>query len=269
MDLEAYLAEDLGDDGDVTTEALGIDASALGRVQLNEPAIVAGIEEATRLIAHVRAEPESRTFDGERAEAGEIVLTARGDADRLLGIERLMLNILGRMSGIATRTRETLERARRANPDIVVAATRKTTPGFREAEKRAVVVGGGDPHRQGLHDAVLIKENHLVFVDPDDAVAAARETGLRVIVEAETLEEGEAAAEAGADRVLLDNFDPEPLAEVAATLRDGFPNLILEASGGITPGNVERYAGPVDVVSLGSLTTQADWVDCSMRLEAL
>lgn len=269
MDLQAYLAEDLGDAGDVTTEALGIDASALGRVRLGEPATVAGIEEATRLIAHVGAEPESRTFDGEPGEADEIVLTARGDADRLLEIERLLLNILGRMSGIATRTRNSLARARRANPDIVVAATRKTTPGFRDAEKRAVVLGGGDPHRRGLHDAVLIKENHLVFVDPDDAVAAARETGLRVIVEAETLAEAEAAAKAGADRVLLDNFDPETLAEVAGELRDAHPDLVLEASGGITPDNVADYAGPVDVVSLGSLTTEADWIDYSMYLEAL
>lgn len=266
---DLYFEEDLGDRGDVTTEAVGVDAAGQAEILIREPAIVAGIEEVCKLFARVGVEPETRVHDGERVDAETVVATGRGEAADLLRVERLALNVLGRMSGVATRTRRTVEAARKANRDLVVAATRKTTPGFRPFEKRAVVLGGGDPHRHGLHDGILIKENHLAFVSVEDAVQRAERTGMRVQVEAETEQEAVDAAAAGADRVLLDNIPPERLAEVAGTLRDRFPDVVLEASGGITPENVERYAPPVDVVSLGSLTTRAEWVDFSMYVEPI
>jgi nicotinate-nucleotide pyrophosphorylase (carboxylating) len=262
-DLEAYLREDVGA-GDITTRALSRGQRVRAIVLAKQPCVVAGLAEASAVFAHLGAKVEHLAKDGEKALAGRHVLQVSGPADAVLTGERLALNLLMRMSGIASLTRELQERVAKVNPACRVAATRKTTPGFRALEKRAVALGGGDPHRFGLHDAFLVKDNHLLL-EPDVAAAvrACRALDARKFlqVEADRPEQAFAAAEAGADSVLLDNFSPDDARAIARELKSRWPRLMIEVSGGITPGNVERYAEAADRISMGYLTHSATAVD--------
>ncbi|MHA1740594.1 MAG: carboxylating nicotinate-nucleotide diphosphorylase, partial [Candidatus Thorarchaeota archaeon] len=201
------------------------------------------------------------------------VLRLHGAAGTLLTVERVILNIMMRMSGIATKTYRLVERVREIAPHVRVAATRKTTPGFRFFEKSAVVIGGGDPHRYALDDMVLIKNNHITAVGGIGlAVRTAREYvsfSRKVSCEVRGLDEAIEAVEAGADIVLLDNLPPREIERIVETLKDrGLrERVVLEASGGITEENVEEYAVTgVDVISIGSLTHSYVSADFNMRL---
>ncbi|HID73889.1 MAG TPA: hypothetical protein EYP43_02425, partial [Thermoplasmata archaeon] len=152
--LESFMAEDVGN-GDITTESVVDRCPARGQVVVKASGVVAGVEEASEVFRLVGAVPVALVDDGEAVSPGDVILEVRGDSWSLLRAERLALNILSRMSGIATATRRLVDLARAVNPEVRVAATRKTTPGFRYFEKRAVVAGGGDPHRWSLDDAVL------------------------------------------------------------------------------------------------------------------
>jgi nicotinate-nucleotide pyrophosphorylase (carboxylating) len=193
----------------------------------------------------------------------------RGGARSILQAERLLLNFMSRMSGISTLTRECAGRAGK----VRVAATRKTTPGFRSFEKRAVVVGGGDPHRFDLSSSVIIKDNHLKLMSLEEALCAAKAGASftkKVEVEVERLEDVLKAASLGADIIMFDNMRPEMIREGVERLkREGLRDrVLLEASGGITPENVSDYAATgVDVVSLGALTRSARWIDFSLEIE--
>lgn len=269
-DLLAYLREDVGP-GDITTRALGPGPGARLRagVVARRACVVCGLDEASAVFGHLGAKVQHHVRDGDRVPGGTTVLTVEGPASAVLTGERLALNLLMRMSGIATLTRELQERVRSVNPRCRVAATRKTTPGFRRFEKRAVAVGGGDPHRAGLWDAFLVKDNHLALV-PDVAEAVRRCRALDpsrfLQVEADTPAQASVAAEAGADAVLLDNFAPDEARCVARALKARFPTLLVEVSGGITPENVAAYAEAADRVSLGFLTHSAPAVDFGLDL---
>lgn len=262
-DLEAYLREDLGA-GDITTRAVASGQRVRARVVVKQDGVVAGLAEASSVFAHLGAKAEHHARDGDRVKAGATVMEVVGPAEAVLTGERLALNLLMRMSGIATMTRALQDKVGRVNPRCRVAATRKTTPGFRKFEKRAVELGGGDPHRFGLSDAFLVKDNHLML-DGDVAAVVRRCRALDpeklLQVEADRPEQAFAAAEAGADAVLLDNFSPADARRAFQALKARFPKLLVEVSGGITAANVAEYADAADRISMGALTHSAPALD--------
>lgn len=265
-----YLREDVGS-GDVTTDLLvPSDSRAVGKIIAKESCVLAGAQEAAGVFAELGATSEQKAEEGVVVAEGDIVLIVRGPTKALLTGERLALNFLMRMSGIATVTNDLLARCRRANPSVRIAATRKTTPGFREFEKRAVTIGGGDPHRFGLDDAILIKDNHIAVAGGvREALRSAKSASFtkKVEIEVETEEDAVAAVEEGADIIMLDNFDPQDARDVAEGLRRRRPDVIIEVSGGITPDNVELYAAFADIISLGWLTHSVKSMDFSMAIE--
>lgn len=268
--IQEYLREDLGS-GDITSElVVAQDQRARGRIICKEDCVLAGLEEASAVFAELGATTIRRADDGTEARKGEIVLEVAGPSRALLAGERLALNFIMRMSGIATLTNGLVKRARRVNPKARVAATRKTTPGFREFEKKAVALGGGDPHRSGLYDAVLIKDNHIRMAGGvAAAIRRAREGSFtkKVEIEVETPEDARVAVQEGADIVMLDNFGPDEVKKIASELKRLKPDLLIEASGGIRPEDVERYAEGADIISLGWLTHSVRSVDFSMEIE--
>lgn len=265
------LAEDLGT-GDVTTNALfPTEIAATGTIvaEEREGLVVAGLSVAVEVFAQV--DPTlicaSRFSDGDRARLGDTILTVTGDGRSILKAERVALNFLQRLSGIATLTSRFCEAVRGTRTRIV--DTRKTTPGLRLLEKLAVTLGGGLNHRHGLADGILIKDNHLALAQNDVARACrlTRERGphgLKIEVEVRTLAEAQAALDGAADIVLLDNMDL-PTIRQAVDLIKG--RALIEVSGGVTLATVREIAalGP-DLISVGALTHSAPAADLSMDL---
>jgi nicotinate-nucleotide pyrophosphorylase (carboxylating) len=269
------LAEDLGS-GDVTAEAtVGAAARARARIVQKAPGVVFGLDVAAEAFAQSGAgELDKLVIEGQWRDAvpAEIAFIA-GAARGLLAGERVALNLLGHLSGVATLTARFVEASRAGGGRAAILDTRKTTPGLRALEKAAVRAGGGRNHRFGLYDAILIKENHAALAGGTAAaVARAREAepGRPIEVECRDLAEVEAALEAGADRLLLDNMDPEGLRLVVAA-RDaatGERPAELEASGGVSLETVgDISATGVDFISVGALTHSAPALDLSMLLE--
>jgi len=231
------------------------------------------VEEARLAFELLGAHVVEARADGSPVRPGDVVMRVRGPARSLLAAERTALNFLMRMSGIATATAELLARAREANPCVRLAATRKTAPGLRHFDKKAVELGGGDTHRLRLDDCVLIKDNHLAVVgDVAEAVRRAREAvsfTRKIEVEVSSPEEALEAARAGADIVMLDNFTVEEVRRALKLLEEeGLREKVLvEASGRIGPDNIADYAGTgVDIISCGYITHSARALDFSMEL---
>jgi nicotinate-nucleotide pyrophosphorylase (carboxylating) len=263
VDVREWLAEDLGD-GDLTTDAVVPDGvTAEASIVLKEPGVVCGLELARAVFVEldpdVRVEPLSE--DGDEFE-GEVA-RLEGSARALLSGERLALNLLGRLSGIATLTRRYVDAV--AGTGATILDTRKTTPGLRRIEKYAVRCGGGTNHRLALDDGILIKDNHLRLAGSiAEAVDLAQATGASVEVECDTLEQVQEALDAGAGSILLDNMAPATLAQ-AVVLSAG--KAKLEASGGVTLDNVRAIAETgVDFISIGALTHSARSLDFSMEV---
>ena len=271
--LKKFLEEDVRS-GDLTTNVtIPVEKTALATIYAREKAVVAGIKEAEAIAYLTGLTYEVLAFEGNWVNPGDPVMRLRGKARTLLTVERLILNIIQRMSGIATKTYRMVSVAREVNPKVKIACTRKTTPGFRFFEKRAVIIGGGDPHRYALDDMVLIKNNHITAVGGvHEAVSAAKDAvsfSKKISCEARTLQETEEAISAGADIVLLDNFSPKDIGGLIEVLKSkGMRgNVILEASGGIDEENVREYArNEIDVISSGSLTHSYNSVDFNMKL---
>ncbi len=274
--LKEFLDEDLGY-GDITSQTLiPEDQMAQATLYFKEPGIASGIVEASTVFQILGCDVEQLVSEGETVEARQVLLTVKGPARMLLTGERLALNLVGRMAGIATQTASVVKRVESKNPKTRVAATRKTLPGLREFDKRAVEHGGGDPHRFRLDDCVLIKDNHLELVPSvSEAVKRARD-GIsftkKVEIEVRSLEDAFEAAEAGADIIMFDNITPDEtkkwLSELQKRgLRDGF---IYESSGGITFENAEEYAAAgVDIISLGALTHSVRSLDVKFEIEMI
>lgn len=269
--LLGFLREDRGR-RDITTEAVvppGLRARA--RVVCRERAVVAGLREARRLfeLAGCRSRPRAR--EGSWVPSGTALLEVSGPARAILTAERTALNLLQRMSGIATETRRCADAVRRANPRARVAATRKTAPGLRLLDKRAVALGGGWPHRMGLHDALLVKENHIAAAGSlEAALRRALRAGGPVEVEVSSPREALRAAQLGARTVMLDNVSPSAVARAHRLLRDAGlrRRVAIEASGSITRRNAAAYArAGADTVSIGALTHSVRAVDIGLDLE--
>lgn len=272
-DLDRFLQEDLGAGGDATTRALfgRRSPTTRARVFARQPLVAAGLAEAVEVFRHLGVRARPALAEGDGARAGATLLDLRGPLGAILSGERLALNFIGRMSGIATLTRRLQVQATRANPGCRVAATRKTTPGFRAYEKRAVAIGGGDPHRYGLHDGILIKDNHLAALGSVRRAvrrAVRGRRGLPVEVEVGRGDQALAAADAGADWILLDNLSPRRGARIARTVRAEHPRVLIESSGDIRPETLAAYARYSDRVSLGRLTHSASAADVSLELAA-
>jgi nicotinate-nucleotide pyrophosphorylase (carboxylating) len=267
-----FLKEDIGS-GDITAElVVPADARAKGTIVCKEPCVLAGGEEACMVFQELGVKVVSHKRDGTMLKKGDAAVVVKGSARSILAGERLALNIIMRMSGIATLTRSLVDKAKKVNPDIRVAATRKTTPGFRDFEKKAVLIGGGDPHRMGLYDAILIKNNHIRLAGGvKEALRRAKKGSFtkKVEIEVETPDQAFAALEGGADIIMLDNFEPEVAKSLAKELRTKRPGILIEASGGIRPDNLLKYAAAADIVSLGWLTHSFKSVDFSMKVEKI
>ena len=265
-----YLEEDIAG-GDITSDAV-IPKKVINAVIIAKDAgIIAGLAEAESLFTHFGVECEQKRKDSDRVKPGDVLIELSGDAAAILLIERTALNIIGRMSGIATKTRELSDLIRTKNPSANVAGTRKTSPGFREYDKKAIILGGGDPHRYSLSDGFLIKDNHLALCPLKEAVKRAHEYTAykKTEVEAESIADAITAAECGADIIMLDNMPPEKIKETIDALweRGLRKNILIEVSGGITEENILSYAVTgVDRISMGALTHSVKNFDVSLEV---
>jgi nicotinate-nucleotide pyrophosphorylase (carboxylating) len=271
--IELALIEDTGQ-GDVTSEAL-IPATLLGTatIQAKAEGILAGVEIASRVLLRVDPTLEVKVLipDGSKIRPGDRVATVSGRVISILKAERVMLNFLQHLSGIATLTARYVSRTEGTAATIV--DTRKTTPGLRLLEKYAVRTGGGKNHRLHLGDRILIKDNHLAALrtlcaNMNDIITKARRNapkGMEVEVEVTSVEEAIEAAQAGADIVLLDNMDPDEMRRAVDQMPDG---VKTEASGGINLENVRAVAETgIDIISIGALTHSAEALDISLEIE--
>ena len=267
--VHAALAEDVGA-GDVTTEAtVAADAAGTAALLVKEPGVVCGLRAAEATFRALDPDVRFEAFasDGDSVEPPAIVARVHGSERAILTGERVALNFLGRLSGIATLTRRFVDAVEGTGTSVL--DTRKTTPGLRALEKHAVACGGGRNHRFGLDDAVLVKDNHLRAAGSiSTAVERVRSaTDLPVEVECETLDDVREALDAGVDAILLDNMT---LAELRESVALTAGRARLEASGGVTLDTVREIAETgVDEISVGALTHSAPSLDLSLLLEPL
>ena len=272
--LRAMLAEDVGQ-GDITTWLIvPADARAKATVVAKQTGIAAGIEEANIFLQSLGLEVEASVNDGKKVRPGEVLLRISGDARTLLTAERTLLNLLSRMSGIATATRNLVEKLQKAKVKTRVACTRKTAPGLLYFDKKAVMIGGGETHRLHLDDMILIKDNHVALAGSvEKALEKARKQASfskKIEVEVTKTDEVLPAVRAGADIVMLDNFSPKQVQKAMMLLkREKYCGKVLvEASGGITAENIMRFASTgVDIVSLGEITQSPIALDMSLEIQ--
>jgi nicotinate-nucleotide pyrophosphorylase (carboxylating) len=275
QDLARLVYEDIGFE-DLTTHALIPPSMRIrGRIIAQENGIIAGTQLAVSIFKEFSIETSLKKQDGDRVSAQEVVMEVEGEARTILSVERTALNLLMRMSGIATLTDRLIKMVREVNPTIIIAGTRKTTPGLQFFEKDAIRVGGGDTHRYRLDDLVLIKDNHLALVGSvQEAVERARSHASftkKIEVEADSLDQAIQGAQAGADIVLLDNMSPDDVKTVLSALKDKKlrDKVLVEVSGGINQDNIAGYAKlEVDVISTGYITHSAPSLNLSLEVDA-
>jgi nicotinate-nucleotide pyrophosphorylase (carboxylating) len=269
--IAAALKEDIGH-GDITTDFFVPETlHATGRVTAREKTVVAGTGAAAEAFRRVDPSIDIQVLhrDGDEIVAGDLIIEVRGLARSILKAERVALNFLQRLCGIATLTRQFVDAI--GNDPAKILDTRKTTPGMRALEKAAVVAGGGANHRFGLYDMVLVKDNHLATFGGLSSFAdrirqlRQEQPNIRIEVEADDLEQARAFADVeGIDVILLDNMAPAQMREAIA-LRKG--NILFEASGGVTLKNVKRIAATgVDYISIGGLTNAARAIDIALEM---
>jgi len=269
--IEIALEEDIGV-GDITTEFfVAADCQASARIVAREKAILAGSNTAAEVFQRVDRATQVQIIrsDGSEVNAGDVIIEIRGLAWSILKAERVALNFLQRLCGIATLTRQFVDAV--GEHPVKILDTRKTTPGLRLLEKAAVAAGGGQNHRFGLYDMVLVKDNHLLAAHGAQAMAQTiqrirkKRPNVRIEVEADNLEQVRAFVEMdGVDLVLLDNMKPTQIREAVALGKD---KVKFEASGGVTLQNVRRIAATgVDYISVGALTHSPRAIDLSLEL---
>jgi nicotinate-nucleotide pyrophosphorylase (carboxylating) len=269
--IELAVAEDVGD-GDHTSLAC-IPANAQGRAHLlvKDPGVISGIDFAKKIFHRYDPSLELEIFmaDGDRVNVGDIVFIVKGSSRSILTSERVVLNVMQRMSGIATITRNIMDSIKGSKAKVL--DTRKTTPGLRAIEKLAVAHGGGNNHRFGLYDMIMIKDNHIDYaggirqsIEATHNYLTSKGKDLRVEIEVRNMEELQEVLEIGrVNRIMLDNFTPEQI-KSAVKLIDG--RFETEASGGIHAGNIVPYAhAGVDFISMGALTHSVKSLDLSLK----
>lgn len=263
--------EDIGS-GDITTDNI-IDEDEKGRgvIAAKEDAVVAGLEVAEKVFKEIdpELEFEEKKDDGDRVKEGEVLAEVKGNVGSILKSERLALNFLQRMSGIATKTRRYVDEVE--GYEVRIVDTRKTTPTLRSFEKEAVRLGGGHNHRMGLYDAVLIKDNHIASAGSIGEAVKRVEGKLshtaKIEVEVESIGHVKEALKTAVDVIMLDNMSLEDMKRSVELVRDK-SDVIIEASGGITLENVRKVAKTgVDVISVGALTHHIESVDIGLDLE--
>ena len=271
--LRQILAEDIGQ-GDVTAQAIippNLNVKAI--VITKEEGVAAGIEETIILAEYLGLKVKAKVADGEKIRNKQVLMEISGDARTILSAERTMLNLLSRMSGIATITRTLTEKLGKTGAKAKIAATRKSAPGLLYFDKKAVTIGSGDPHRLHLDDMILIKDNHIAIVgSPEEAVKKAKANASftkKIAVEVTKASDVLKVAQAGADVIMLDNFSIEQVKDAVDLLKKaGFlGKVILEASGGITAKNMMDYAmAKVDIISMGEITHSVKALDISLEI---
>jgi nicotinate-nucleotide pyrophosphorylase (carboxylating) len=269
--IRRFLEEDIGQ-GDITTlHTIPQGIVAETEVVAKEKGVIAGLEETSAFLESLGFEADVLMPDGSGVEKGTTIMRIVGDARTLLSTERTILNLLTRMSGIATKTRRVIEKVRDAGYQTRIASTRKVAPGLLYFDKKAVMLAGGDTHRLHLDDLVLIKDNHLAITrGVAEAVKRARSNvsfSKKIEVEVSSQKEASEAVEAGADIVMLDNFSPQKIRDAISSLEEkGLRDQVLiEASGGINEGNVIEYAATgADILSLGEITDSVKALDISL-----
>ena len=271
--LYEFLKEDLGQ-GDVTTSILIPDGTRVeAEIIAKESGVIAGIEEAKILLEGLGVKVEAEVKDGQKISSGKTIMKLEGDAKTILAAERTVLNLISRMSGIATQTNKIIRKVRAAGYRTIIACTRKTAPGLEYFDKKAVWLGGGDTHRLHLDDMILIKDNHIVIIgDIKEAIKIARRKASfskKIEVEVSSDNEAVEAAKAGADIVMLDNFTPKDIKKTIEKLQKKKlrKRVLIEASGKINEENILEFASSgVDIISLGSLTHSVKALDISLEI---
>ena len=274
--LRTMLAEDIGQ-GDITTALIDpAETTVEAEVISKESGIAAGIEEAKVLLESLNIKAEPLVTDGARVKSKQVLMKISGDARTILSVERTLLNVLSRMSGIATMTRNLIGKIRNSGVKARVACTRKTAPGLLYFDKKAVQVGGGDTHRLHLDDMILIKDNHIVVAGSlKEAVGKAKENASlskKIEVEVTNIEDVLTAAEADVDIIMLDNFSQRQIEKAVGLLKKKklYGKALLEASGGITAENILSFSSTgVDIVSLGAITQSAKTLDISLEIKRI
>jgi len=271
--LKQMLAEDIGL-GDVTTAAVvppGLTVDAV--IKAKEAGTAAGVEEGVILAESLGLNVTAEVVDGEEFGKGQVIMKISGDARTVLSAERTILNLVSRMSGIASTTKGLTEKLKKAKARAKIAATRKTAPGLLYFDKKAVLIGGGDPHRLNLSDMILVKDNHITLAGSvKKAVESAKRNASvskKIEVEVAKVTDALEAARAGADIIMLDNFSPGQVKRAVESLKKAgfFGRILVEASGGITKENILEYASTqVDIISLGELTHSVKALDISLEI---
>ncbi len=269
-----FLQEDL-EFGDITTE-ITPDKVVQANLISKDQGFVSGLEFAQILLKAVGLEVKLTKKDGDPINNKDIVMTINGSSKVILMVERTVLNIIMRLSGITTQTRNLVDIVSNSNLPIRIASTRKTTPGFRYFEKYAVKTGGGDTHRWSLSDEILIKENHIaIFKDESIKNILTKYQKLssfskKIDIEVETLDEFDNILDLHPDVIMLDNFTPEMIQQAISLMNDNVSGSkpLIEISGGITSENINKFLiNGIDIISIGALTHSVKSLDFSLNIQ--
>ena len=259
--------------GDITSDILP-DMEAIAQIISKDEGIVFGVKLAKEIIEELHLKTKILKQDGERIKPSDVIMEISGNIKKILLVERLILNLIMFLSGIATTTAKLIEKVKKINPKIKITATRKTIPGLRWASKQAVKIGGGDTHRMGLSDCYLIKDNHIKIIGSiEKAISLAKEKASftkKIEIEVTTIEQAIEAAKAGADIIMFDNMKPTEIKKAIQKLRElGLrKKVILEVSGGITPENIDKYAElDIDIISTSKITLSPKPIDLTLKVK--
>ena len=270
-EIERFLQEDISN-GDITSD-LFIDPNSISDAQIlsRESGLLSGRKELTQIFDYFNIKSNWSFQDGEYFDSNTQIVKLNGSSKSLLLSERVSLNLLGHMSGIATSTNHAVTITKKISPNTNISATRKTLPGLRKYEKYSVIVGGGLPHRYDLNEMILIKDNHhKLITNLKESVNTARDkidSNKKIELEVDSLESALNAVDLDVDIILLDNMTPEDISKFILKLKQLSEPPLTEASGGINFSNLESYASTqVDIISMGTLTHSSKSIDFSLQI---